>query len=75
LFFLLFLLLLLLYCLPSWSHSNPRMKERNSLCSLRFFSLLTACLSRVFFLSFFICFFSALSFFFSFHHVIRGAYI
>jgi len=38
--------LLLFYCLPSWSHSNARMKERNSLCFLRF--CFTACLSCVF---------------------------
>ena len=37
LFFLFFFLFFLFYCLPSWSHSSARMKERNSLCSLCFF--------------------------------------
>jgi len=46
-FFIFSFLFFLFYCLPSWSHNNARMKERNSLCSLRFLSLINAYLSCV----------------------------
>ena len=51
LFFVFFVLFFLFYCLPSWYHSNARMKEETP-SVLCIFSLLTAYLSCVFCLSF-----------------------
>jgi len=54
LFFVFSFLFFLFYCLPSWSHSNARMKEETPSVLCLFFS--PNCLPLLRFLSFFFCF-------------------